>query len=310
VPQGAEGSPTDDTSVEVMMDVQIVAAMAQGANIMLYFAQWSQRGWVNLLKHIVHSGGQKPNVISISYGVSEESGDFSASAMNVINGYFMEAANMGITICVSAGDDGCGSLDFDGKYHANFPATSPNVMAIGGTMIDYSGANPQEVTWWETPGRRFDQNNNSTGGGSTGGGVSTVFSRPTWQTVTTASLNDGSTTGRCVPDVSALAGPPFYYLIFNGQTSPNGGTSAAAPMWASVLAVLGAAGKKINFFTPVLYGMDTNGKTIGQNVCNDITIGNNASNPPATGYQAGPGYDAVTGWGTPNVTAMINNPNI
>lgn len=299
---GPQTGPQDEATGEVMMDIQIAAAMARGANINVYFAHFTQKGWVNLLQNIVHGPGAKPNVISISYGVAEASKSFSENGMKVIDGYFNELAQMGITICVSAGDDGCGSIIFDGSDNANFPATSPNVLAVGGTMLD---ANGSEVTWWEQPGRRFNEDGSTTGGGSTGGGTSMVFPRPAWQTVNTASLNDGSTQFRCVPDVSALAGPPFYFLILNEQVAPDGGTSASAPMWASVIACLKQAGKTFGFLPPVFYGSDGAGGTVGSALLQDITQGSNASNPPSEGYQAGPGYDAVTGWGTPNVQAMI-----
>jgi kumamolisin len=89
----------------------------------------------------------------------------------------------------------------------------------------------EEVVWWNAPGDRSVR-----GGGSTGGGVSTEFDRPAWQTVTVTSLNPRSIDGRIVPDVSALAGSPFYDLIFLGHDAPNGGTSASAPLWAALLA--------------------------------------------------------------------------
>lgn len=304
---GPQTGPQDEATGEVMMDIQIAAAMARGANINVYFAHFSQTGWVNLLKHIVHGPGARPGVISISYGVAEASKSFSENGMKVIDGYFNELAQMGITVCVSAGDDGCGSLLFDGSYNANFPASSPNVLAVGGTMLD---ANGTEVTWWEAPGRRFNEDNSGTGGGSTGGGASVVFPRPAWQTVNIASLNDGSIQFRCVPDVAALAGPPFYFLILNDQVAPDGGTSASAPMWASVIACLKQAGKTFTFLAPIFYSSDGAGGTVGSALLKDITQGNNASNPPSTGYQAGPGYDAVTGWGTPNVQTMIASPLI
>src|SRR5262249_39979311 len=73
-------------------------------------------------------------------------------------------------------------------------------------------------------------------GGATGGGVSALFDRPAWQTVEVASLNPSSIDGRVVPDVAALAGPPLYQLTLLGRSAPNGGTSASAPLWASLIA--------------------------------------------------------------------------
>jgi kumamolisin len=91
-------------------------------------------------------------------------------------------------------------------------------------MLVKSGANVNEVTWFEAPGQRAG------GGGATGGGVSTIFPRPGFQNVKIKSLNVSSIDGRVIPDISALAGEPLYDLIFVGQPAPNGGTSASAPL--------------------------------------------------------------------------------
>ncbi len=197
-------------------------------------------------------------------------------------------------MCVAAGDGGAGDGADDGQEHVDFPASSPWVLAVGGTML--SGPAEEEVTWWQAPGER------SGGGGATGGGVSVIFPRPSWQTVQVASLRPGSIDGRVIPDVAALAGPPYYDLIFQGKDSPNGGTSAAAPLWASMLARVSAgqhAASGPRFLTPLLYGAAAGGGTLGSQACSDITSGNNSSPGVPGGYVAGTGYDAVSGWGTP-----------
>ena len=119
----------------------------------------------------------------------------------------------------------------DGRAHVDFPASSPHTLAVGGTML-YGDT---DVVWWQSPGERT-----GSAGGSTGGGVSVVFPRPSWQDVQITSINPGSIDGRVVPDVAALAGPPFYDLIFMGQDQPNGGTSAATPLWAALIALMAA----------------------------------------------------------------------
>jgi len=101
----------------------------------------------------------------------------------------------------------------------------------------------------------------------------------------------------------------LYDLIFEGQDSPNGGTSAATPLWAALLARIAAglpAGKQLGFLAPLLYGAAQNGQPAGQAGCNDITSGDNHNDPGSNdsppgvpGYTADPGYDAVSGWGTP-----------
>ena len=107
-----------------------------------------------------------------------------------------------------------------------------------------------------------------------------------------------------VPDVAALAGPPLYDLIFQGQDAPNGGTSASAPLWAALIARMSDKVKQ-RFLTVLLYENGTNGKPRGA-ACRDITEGQNISRPfPGVGYKSAVGFDAVTGWGVPNGTALM-----
>lgn len=98
----------------------------------------------------------------------------------------------------------------------------------------------------------------------------------------TVHLYKGSIDGRVVPDVAALAGPPFYDLIFTGQPGPNGGTSASAPLWAALIARVSAnlpMQKQRRFITPLLYQNGSNGQPVGKFSSRDITSGNNASHP-------------------------------
>jgi kumamolisin len=287
-----------EDSVEVMMDVEIVAALCPASAISVYFAPFSQRGWIDLL-NAVHSAAPKPVALSISWGLAEDAPDWSASAIKEINRRLHAAALMGITVCAASGDDGAGDQLNDGRAHVNFPASSPYVLSVGGTMLTSSPA--AEVVWWQAPGDRAG------GGGSTGGGVSTVFPRPTWQKVTVASLNAGAIDGRVVPDVAALAGAPLYDLIFLGRDSPNGGTSAATPLWAALLARIAAGlptAHQHRFLTPLLYRDGATGQPLGSVACIDITSGNNASPGLAHGYVASNGFDAVSGWGIPDGNSL------
>ena len=286
---------------EVMMDVQIVAGLCPGANIAVYFATFDQKGWVDLLNRVISA---RPVTLSISWGLPEDSSDWSAAARQTINERLSAAATLGITVCVASGDDGSGDQLNDGRAHVNFPSSSPFVLSVGGTMITGTGSSEVEQAWWETPGRRSPQ-----GGGSTGGGVSVLWGRPQWQDVSIKSLNAGSKDGRVIPDVAALAGPPLYDLTLVGQDAPNGGTSASTPLWAALIARINAGvptGDRQRFFTPLLYQPGRDGRLRGQSGCHDVTVGQNASHPqPGVGYQAAIGYDAVTGWGTPRGAALL-----
>lgn len=290
-----------DASIEVMMDVEIVAGLCAGADISVYFSTFDQQGWVDLLDKVIAA---RPSVLSVSWGSAEDDPGWSASALTAIDNRLIAARLMGITVCVSSGDDGSGDQIDDGKVHVDFPSCSPNALGVGGTMLKKSGASVKEVTWWDAPGRRTNK-----GGGSTGGGVSTVFPRPAWQNVKVKSLNAKAIDGRVVPDVAALAGEPMYELIVAGQSQANGGTSASTPLWAALIARVNSLlppAKQQRFLTPLLYQNGTGGQPIGKASSRDVTTGNNVSNPqPGKGYKAGPGFDAVTGWGVPDGAKLL-----
>ena len=297
LPQQQQTEQLED-SIEVGLDVQIVAGLAPEAALVVYFSTFDQKGWVDLLDRVIDGKPATPMALSISWGLAEDDPDWSKAALAAINERLQALASLGITVCAAAGDDGAGDQETDGRAHVDFPASSPYLLAVGGTMLDGT----REVVWWESPGQRT-----SSGGGSTGGGVSVELARPSWQDVKIASLNPGSIEGRVVPDVAAIAGPPLYDLIFTGQESANGGTSAATPVWAALLARLASAGWKPGFLTPRLYqpGPGPSGQPLGAFACVDVTSGDNTSPAPGRGYRAGPGFDAVSGWGAPNGTALL-----
>jgi kumamolisin len=283
---------------EVNMDVQIVAGLCPAADIVVYFTTFDQKGWIDLLNEVIKGEPAGAVAVSVSWGLAEDSPDFSASARRVIDHRLQAAALLGITVCVSAGDDGSGDQVQDGKAHVNFPASSPHVLAVGGTQLE----GDQEVAWWQSPGDRAH------GGGATGGGVSTVFPQPSWQTVEVSAPEGGGSRGRIVPDIAALAGPPYYQLVLMGKPAPNGGTSASAPLWAALIARSAAAADPQRapvFLAPLLYGAGPDGQPLGTSVCRDITAGENTSTPPGWGYSAGPGFDAVSGWGVPDGPPLV-----
>ena len=293
-----------DDAKEVMMDTEIIAGLCPKAAISVYFAHDTQKGWVDMLDRVIRD---RPVVFSMSWGATEDGRDWAPAAIDAINDRLHVAAALGITICASAGDDGSSDEQDDGRAHCTFPASSPFVLAVGGTQMEHHEGQLIERVWHKKPGRRTP--NRKRRSGATGGGVSVRFPRPKWQDVKVKSLNRGSIDGRVVPDVTALSGPPWYAMVLNGKWTTGGGTSASAPLWAALLARINALlpkEKRQRFLTPHLYKASALGGPIGKHVCHDITIGHNASIPhPGTGYAAGHGFDAASGWGAPIGTSLL-----
>jgi kumamolisin len=301
-----DGTPTsakDGAEGEVMLDVEVVAGVCPKATIALYFAQFTEQGWIANVDAAVHDDQNDPGVISVSWGFAEDAFIWTSQAMKQVNEALKEAALLGITVCIAAGDDGSSDGVLDGHTHADFPASSPYVLAVGGTTIPKKGGAQSDIVWKEGDGLRDD------GGGSTGGAISKVFKRPPWQSkIGIHSVDPGALVGRCIPDVAANADwdASPYLLVVDGGAEPNGGTSAAAPLWASLIALMNAklgAGKRVGYLTPELYH-SVGASTMGSLGCTDVNSGNN-NTASIGGYSARPGYDAVAGWGVPNGVKLL-----
>jgi kumamolisin len=267
-PQGADG--------EVALDIQVAGSIAPGARIAVYFAPNTNQGFQDAVSQAMHDTTNNPSVISISWGGPEDS--WPSGALTAFDNTLQGAAALGITVTVASGDSG--SSDGESGNHVDFPASSPHVLACGGTDLSASGtARKSEVVW----------NDQSAGGGATGGGVSAVFALPGWQQNANVPAASGSTGGRGVPDVAGDAAPETgYNVLIDGQSAVVGGTSAVAPLWAALIALINQqSGKKAGFVNPTLYGA-------GETDFYDVTQGNNGA------FSAGPGWDPCTGLGSPN----------
>jgi kumamolisin len=302
-----DGEPvdtSDDSSVEVMLDIEVVAGICPKASIPVYFGHnFDEQSWINTIDKAIHDSVNNPSVLSISWGNPEDAlrSAWQGISIDHVSDSFKEAALMGVTICVASGDDGSDDQGGDGKAHVDFPASSPFVLAVGGTDLRVRQGATTERVWKDGTGIRPD-------GGAGGGGVSTHFPRPAFQSgITIKNVNPGTILGRVVPDVSAHAQSDNrttgYFMVVDGNGILVGGTSAAAPLWASLIlrinAMRAANGKKpVGYLTPLLYQAPANGQPLGASVCKDITVGDNISAHNG-GYRAGPGYDAASGWGSP-----------
>ena len=306
-PISADGTATnarDGAEGEVMLDVEVVAGACPKATIAVYFAQFTEEGWVAVLDKALQDKANNPRILSVSWGYAEKAETWTKAAMKQVNEALKEAAMLGVTVCVAAGDDGSSDALQDGHAHVDFPSSSPYVLAVGGTTIPVKGGSKPDIVWFEGDGLRADN------GGSTGGGVSAVFPRPSWQHgIEVKSVNPQAIVGRCVPDLAANAdwNASPYLLVVDGGAQPNGGTSAATPLVAALIARINAhrdPGNPVGYLTPLLYQAAAGGPTVGAAGCTDIVDGGNKT-AKVGGYSAGAGYDAVSGWGTPNGVALM-----
>ena len=278
---------------EVMLDIEVAGAVARGAQIAVYFARNTNRGFLRAINAAIHDSVRKPSVISISWGGPEAS--WTPAAMQAFDKAFQAAAVMGITVCCAAGDGGSTDGVPGRLAHVDFPASSPHALACGGTRLDSSSAAiTNELVW-----------NDGASGGATGGGVSDFFPLPGWQAKAKVppSVNPGKQAGRGVPDVAGDADEVTGYKVrVDGVNTVIGGTSAVAPLWAGLIALINEKlGTSIGYLNPLLYNQL--GPSAG--VFRDITGGNNDNTGVVGGYQAGPGWDACTGWGSPDGTALV-----
>ena len=282
----AKNAPTNANSAdgEVLLDIEVCAAVAPGAKIAVYFTPNTDQGFIDAISTAVHDTTNKPSVISISWGGPEST--WTAQSMAALDAACQSAAALGVTITVAAGDDGSTDGVKGKTNHVDFPASSPHVLACGGTKLVGSGTSiTSEVVWNETAANE----------GATGGGVSNVFPLPTWQANAKVPAPTVKGGGRGVPDVAGDADPATGYTIrVDGETTVIGGTSAVAPLWAGLIALANAKNKlSAGFINPTLYS------AASAKAFHDITSGNNG------GFTAGPGWDACTGLGSPIGSAII-----
>ncbi|WP_203663237.1 S53 family peptidase [Actinocatenispora rupis] len=278
-PNGADG--------EVLLDIEVVGGLAPGAHQTVYFAPNTDQGFLDALSQAIHAD-PSPIAVSISWGASEDS--WSAQARTSFDAVLSDAGALGVTVTAASGDNGSSDGATDGKPHTDFPASSPHVLACGGTSLTAdptTGTVTSETVW-----------NGGAQGGATGGGISDTFDQPTWQANAGVPTGAGGGTGRGIPDVAANADPATgYQVLVDGKSYVIGGTSAVAPLWAALLArIAQQTGKRFGQAQPALYAKAAPGTAAPG--FRDVVSGDNGD------YQAGPGWDACTGLGVPDGSAL------
>lgn len=186
-----------ESTGEVMLDIDVAGALAPDATIAVYFSTFDEKGLIDAISAVIADKTNDPSVVSISWGWDENqpfqnSILWTPAAIDHISESFLAAAQLGITVCVSAGDDGSEAQMQDARAHVNYPATDPSVLAVGGTTLHKkSGSKPaiaSEVVWNDGPGN------------GTGGGISDYIAIPPWQKgIVQASINPSHFQGRAFP---------------------------------------------------------------------------------------------------------------
>jgi subtilase family serine protease len=308
-------------SEEEVVDAEMVHAVAPGAAIALVLVNPASLdntpAAVAASEAALRLGLSQGGVISIT-GAGQTGGEHCATRAEVarLNSALQAAADHHVTVVAAAGDTGaagepCSPAEaftggsFPLVKEVNLPSSDPLVLAVGGTSLTAShatGAYTGETAWglpFGDPGTPFQ---------ATGGGFSRLFSRPAYQ--------DG------VPGIAATRGVPDVAADASGHTGlalaisdgggrytirNSGGTSASAPIWAALIALADQyAGRQLGFVNAVLYRIGRSADY--HRAFHDITAGNNTATwPPVTitGYRAAPGWDPVTGLGSPDAQVLV-----
>jgi len=290
------GAHRQSAGIEAELDVEYIKAVAPATPLTdVYDSSYSLLSWANQITAL----SSPPLVHSVSYG-NDEAQQTSAAYMQSVNTAFMKAGTMGLSILFASGDqgvcgrEGCGFVFH--HYHPDFPAASPYITAVGGTDFATAGVIGAEKAWQDG-----------------GGGFSSTFDIPSYQTSAVASYLSNPAanlpkaslfkrTGRAYPDVAALAGVQNPYCVAtSGRFEGVGGTSASSPVVAGIFSRLNGlrlakGGKPMGFLNPFIYQ--------NPSAFNDVTEGVNTGGGSAGGFTAIAGWDAATGFGTPDYAKL------
>jgi kumamolisin len=258
--------------IEAQIDTTWAGAIAPGADLQIYCGADARNTAMvfTFNQAITRAQADGVSILTDSFAHREDSEP--ALVRQQYDDSALIAAALGLTVVAASGD----------SARPDTPSSSPWVTAVGGTRLtlDANGDVSSEIAWDKS-----------------GSGETLSFAQPPWQAAVAGDLSSA----RVVVDVSAAAstGSP-YWVYYNNSWSLYGGTSFAAPVWAGVLAVINQARaanglSPVGFLNPTLYSTPT-----VQSTFNDVSIG-------ATDlFAAGPGWDVVSGWGTPDAAALAS----
>jgi kumamolisin len=284
-------------AIEVVLDIEVVAAMAPKASQIVYEGPNTTQGVNDTYNQIVTDN--KAQVMTVSWGECEaQSG---SSELQTLDNIFKQGASQGISMYAASGDSGAYDCN-DTSLAVDSPAGDPYITGVGGTNLQLNNGAYGSESVWSNPS---DTQRSPQGAGG-GGGISSFFQQPSWQTGPGVK-NQYSNGNREVPDVSADADPQSGYAVYctasaSGCPSSGwivvGGTSAAAPLWAGSTASINDylqqhQKSRVGFANPVLYGLENAQQP--KPPFHDVSSGNNLY------YPATSNYDEASGWGSPDI---------
>ena len=323
-PTGNPGDLGGNENLEADLDVEWAGAVAKGATIHFVCGKGTNTG-DGIDNAVIYAVDHNlADVITLSFGACEPDMEVSWNGTSTWNdfysNYWSAAAAQGITVCVASGDSGAAGCDYAsqttvamGGYAVNGLGSTPYNVSVGGTQFNEAGG-----TYWSSsntalgyiPEEAWNESGPPVNGyyqlWATGGGASMIYPKPSWQAAAGVPGGDH----RYTPDVALASGSEIdgYYVYSQGHSYPVGGTSAASPAFAGLMALLvQKAGHRQGNANVGLYALGASQYGAGgAAVFHDITSGNNTV-PGLTGFPALPGYDQATGLGSLNAPAWFAN---
>jgi subtilase family serine protease len=337
-PPGSNGTGSQTRNIwalETSLDVEWAHTIAPQANILLMTTNPAETLGVQGFPAMMDAeqfivDNHEATVISQSFAAAEETFSSTQSLLNLRHAFISAAANR-VTVLGSSGDGGSANSDFQPVKNprtfpfptVEWPTSDPLVTSVGGTYLctePTMGSLGVDNT--DPPGNCQNQTNREVGWIDSGGGFSHVFSKPSYQdTLPSGSTPIGAMRG--VPDIAYQASSRTGVLVYDtapgdaasGLICPSGnpcssgwyvvgGTSSSCPQWAGLVAIADQiAGHGLGLINPTLYSLASGSNY--KNYFYDVTTGNNQADPSIQGYNATPGWDPVTGLGTPNAAALV-----
>ena len=320
VVNGADpGIWNSDEETEADLDVEWSGAVARNATIKFVVSKSTNSSdGVDLSAQYIVNHNLAP-VMSTSFGLCEAS--LGSSGNSFLNSLWQQAAAQGITVFVSSGDDGAAGCDSASSTTAthgravNGFCSTPYSVCVGGTEFNdasdpslywssFNAAGTQSSALSYIPEVAWNESGPGQGLWASGGGASAIYTKPSWQAGTGVPA-DGK---RDVPDVSlTAAGHDGYLMCQEGGLYVVGGTSAASPSFAGIMALVAQhAGARLGNANTVFYSLASKQRAGGASAFHDITTGNN-SVPGQSGFNAAIGYDQVTGLGSVDGSVLVSH---